>query len=323
LGYYKASSKIYVFVVAALITLSSSACAESWVAYTEPTDKGLQWSFDRDYSFRDTASGRLVVMTAIGKVGATPRMGPSAPGAADGVGFVYALDCKARNLIIMGSYSPNKPIGIADEWRNMSPKKADEEADQILIKIACSKEIPENFVLARTDIPRYRNNNDKTEVQSEISGLAANETEPNNYDYHEMCVSFGFKKDTNPFSNCLLQLKIAHIESEDHQKRYQLDLLSYNQNLRYLRQKEEDNIRRRNRDMWAVIARLGFGIAGSRSPSFEGALADGFEAASGLPINSPPTPPTLPAIQNYSIRTANGSYVNCSYNNLNRIINCN
>ena len=129
-------------VIAALsaLALTLPAVAETWTPYTEPTDKGLQWSFDRDYSYRDAASGRIVVMTAIGKVGATPRMGPSAPGAADGVGFVYALDCKARNLIPMGSYSPKKPLEIASGWRGEAVKKADGSDDAALMRQVCSAE---------------------------------------------------------------------------------------------------------------------------------------------------------------------------------------
>ena len=127
-------------VIAALsaLALALPAAAETWTAYTEPTDKGLQWSFDGDYSYRDAASGRIVVMTAVGKVGATPRMGPSAPGAADGVGFIYALDCKAKNLIPMGSYSPKKPLEIASDWRSAAPKKADGADDAALMRQVCA-----------------------------------------------------------------------------------------------------------------------------------------------------------------------------------------
>lgn len=121
-----------------VLALALPAVAETWTAYTEPTDKGLQWSFDADYSYRDAATGRIVVMTAVGKVGATPRMGPSAPGAADGVGFIYALDCKSKNLIPMGSYSPKKPLEIAGDWRSAAPKKADGSDDAALMRQACA-----------------------------------------------------------------------------------------------------------------------------------------------------------------------------------------
>jgi hypothetical protein len=121
-----------------VLALALPAVAETWTPYTEPTDKGLQWSFDADYSYRDAASGRIVVMTAIGKVGATPRMGPSAPGAADGVGFIYALDCNSRNLIPMGSYSPRKPLEIAGDWRGVAPKKADGADDDALMRKICA-----------------------------------------------------------------------------------------------------------------------------------------------------------------------------------------
>nr|QQZ50745.1 hypothetical protein JKL49_05040 [Phenylobacterium glaciei] len=103
--------------LAALTALSiaataTAAGAETWKPYSAVSDKSLQWSFDTDYSYRDAASGMVVIQQAIGKVGASPRMGPSAPGATDGVGSVVAIDCKAKSLMIIGSYSPSSP------WRS-------------------------------------------------------------------------------------------------------------------------------------------------------------------------------------------------------------
>ena len=127
------------FAIAALTALAAAlpAVAETWTAYTAPTDKGLQWSYDADYSYRDAATGRVVILTAVGKVGATPRMGPSSPGAADGVGAVYALDCKGKNLNPLGGYSPKKPLDIAADWRSSAPKKADGADDAALLQKVC------------------------------------------------------------------------------------------------------------------------------------------------------------------------------------------
>lgn len=119
------------------VTVASAASAETWKPYSAVSDKGLQWSFDTDYSYRDTASGMVVVQQAIGKVGASPRMGPSAPGAADGVGSVVAIDCKARALMIIGSYSPSKPLAIADTWRTGKAAKASTADDKALVAAAC------------------------------------------------------------------------------------------------------------------------------------------------------------------------------------------
>jgi hypothetical protein len=126
--------------IAALSVLAFAlpAAAETWTPYTAPNDKGLQWSFDSDYSYRDATTGRVVVLTAIGKVGASPRMGPSGPGAADGVGFVYALDCTSKNLLSLGSYSPKKPLEIGGNWRSAAPKKADGGDDAALMRQACT-----------------------------------------------------------------------------------------------------------------------------------------------------------------------------------------
>lgn len=127
-------------VIAALSTLAcaSSAAAETWKPYSAVTPKNLQWSYDTDYSYRDQASGRVVVMQAIGKVGATPRMGPSAPGAADGVGSVLALDCKAGDMILIAGYAPSKPLDIPANWRSTSPKKISDDDDKTLQAAVCA-----------------------------------------------------------------------------------------------------------------------------------------------------------------------------------------
>jgi hypothetical protein len=130
-----------VIALAALSTLALAAAAhaETWVGYSavDPA-KNIQWSYDSDYSYKDAQSKRVVVLTAVGKVGATPRMGPSAPGAADGVGSVLALDCKAGNLILMGGYSPSKPLAIAETWRNTTPKKIADDDYKALLSKACA-----------------------------------------------------------------------------------------------------------------------------------------------------------------------------------------
>ena len=130
-----------VIALAALSTLALAAAAhaETWVGYSvvDPA-KNIQWSYDSDYSYKDAQSKRVVVLTAVGKVGATPRMGPSAPGAADGVGSVLALDCKAGNLIPMGGYSPSKPLVISDTWRSTTPKKIADDDYKALLAKACA-----------------------------------------------------------------------------------------------------------------------------------------------------------------------------------------
>jgi hypothetical protein len=126
--------------IAALSTLAcaSSAMAETWKPYSAVTPKNLQWSYDADYSYLDKQSGRVVVMQAIGKVGATPRMGPSAPGAADGVGSVLALDCKAGDMILVAGYAPSKPLDIPANWRSTAPKKISDDDDKTLQAAVCS-----------------------------------------------------------------------------------------------------------------------------------------------------------------------------------------
>ena len=119
------------------MTTATAAQAETWKAYSAVSDKGLQWSYDADYSYRDAQTGKVIVLQAIGKPGAEPRMGPSGPGKPDGVGFVYALDCKAKTLLNLGGYTPKKPLELSATWRGekMSPAKSPE--DKALLDTAC------------------------------------------------------------------------------------------------------------------------------------------------------------------------------------------
>jgi hypothetical protein len=123
--------------LAALIALAAAgaAQAEKWTKYVD-ADNGTAWSYDADYTYKDQQTGRLVVMQAISKPAA--NLGPSAPGKADGVGSVVAIDCAKKNLIMVAGYSPSKPLDIKSSWRAETPKKADGAENQALISAVCS-----------------------------------------------------------------------------------------------------------------------------------------------------------------------------------------
>lgn len=120
------------------LALAASAAAETWKPYSAETPNHIQWSYDADYSYRDAASGRIVALQAVGKVGADPRMGPSAPGAADGVGSIVAIDCQKGDMILVAGYSPKKPLEIPADWRKASPKKIDSADDKALMAGLCA-----------------------------------------------------------------------------------------------------------------------------------------------------------------------------------------
>lgn len=101
---------------------ASAAHAADWKPFTAPAANGARWFYDADYSYRDAATGRVVVMQAIGKPEA--KVGPNGPGAADGVGSVVALDCDASNLLLVASFSPKEtPDMTSAAWREGTPKK--------------------------------------------------------------------------------------------------------------------------------------------------------------------------------------------------------
>ncbi|THD77294.1 MAG: hypothetical protein E7812_15235 [Phenylobacterium sp.] len=108
--------------LAALIALGAAgtASAETWKKYASG-DNGTEWSYDTDYSYKDAASGRIVVMKAISKPSASIM--PGGPG--KGVGFVEALDCNKGTTQPMGAYKPSSEFVVNAEWRRQTAKKAD------------------------------------------------------------------------------------------------------------------------------------------------------------------------------------------------------
>ena len=120
--------------VSGAAAVHGAASAETWKKYTE-ADTGIAWSYDADYAYRDRTTGRVVVMQAISKPAA--NLGPSGPGKPDGVGSVVALDCKDKNMIVLGSYSPSKPLAVNASWRSDAPKKAAGADNEALFAAVC------------------------------------------------------------------------------------------------------------------------------------------------------------------------------------------
>ncbi len=119
---------------ATALAFAGAASAEHWNKYVDVAG-GLAWSYDSDYSYKDSQTGRLVVMQAISKPDA--NMGPGAPGNPQGVGSVVAIDCAKHNLIQLGGYKPNQPLEIKSTWRSDTPKKADGAENDALIAAVC------------------------------------------------------------------------------------------------------------------------------------------------------------------------------------------
>jgi hypothetical protein len=119
-------------LAAALSTLAGSAMAETWTKF-HTMENGADISFDSDYTYKDRATGRLVVMQALSK----GTLGPSAPGKADSVGSVVALDCDKKNMISLANYRPNQPLEVKSTWRSDTPKKATGADNEALISAVC------------------------------------------------------------------------------------------------------------------------------------------------------------------------------------------
>jgi hypothetical protein len=129
--------RIFAIAAVSAFAVASAAGAETWKTYA-PGPPGLEWFYDADYSYRDAQTGRVVVLQAIGKPNAEPRMGPSGPGKADGVGSIMAFDCKAKTVFPIGSYSPKKPLAESATWRTSKAKKVESAEDKALMTAACA-----------------------------------------------------------------------------------------------------------------------------------------------------------------------------------------
>jgi hypothetical protein len=119
---------------AAPALLGTVANAETWTKFVDGPN-GTQWSYDSDYTYKDQASGRVVVMQAVSKPEA--KLGPSGPGKPDGVGYVYAIDCAKKNLITVAAYKPSTALDIPANWRDQTPKKAAGPENEALLAAVC------------------------------------------------------------------------------------------------------------------------------------------------------------------------------------------
>jgi len=107
------------------------------------------------------------------------------------------------------------------------------------------------------------------------------------------CQRYGYKPNQSDYAGCRLQLDQMKQQAEYQQRQYELQLQQYQQQQVAYEAQVQAQEKERQRRKWEMIGRLGAGMANSTSPSFLGALNEGFAAASGMPI-SRPVPPSSP-----------------------------
>ena len=129
----------------------------------------------------------------------------------------------------------------------------------------------------------------------------------------QACVNYGFSIGSSDFGQCVMQIDQAKQEAQIAERQYQLQLQQYQQQVANYQAQQEAIKKERDRRKWEMLARLGAGMANSRSPSFLGAFNEGLAAANGVQIDQPVAPPPPPS-QNYTLRLPNGNQVYCSYN---------
>ena len=137
------------------------------------------------------------------------------------------------------------------------------------------------------------------------------------------CQRYGYKPNQSDYAGCRLQLDQMKQQAEYQQRQYELQLQQYQQQQIAYEAQVQAQEKERQRRKWEMIGRLGAGMASSTSPSFLGALNEGFAAASGMPISRPAPPSSPQPIQNYTIRTPSGNQVYCTYNTAASLVTCN
>jgi hypothetical protein len=136
------------------------------------------------------------------------------------------------------------------------------------------------------------------------------------------CAQFGFKVKTTAFAQCQLELDAAQRQSEAQQRQYELQVQQHEQQVAAYNAQVAAAQRERERRQWEALARFGFGLATSRSPSLLGGVNDGFATALGIPTAPPAPPPRPAAIENYTIHTPSGRTVMCSYSTATSSMRC-
>ena len=121
--------------VTAAFAVSGIARAETWTKFAT-MENGAEVSYDKDYIYKDRQSGRLVVMQALSK----GNLGPSAPGKADSVGTVVAIDCARKDFITLASYTPSQALAITETWRKGKASKANTADYKALLTAVCASE---------------------------------------------------------------------------------------------------------------------------------------------------------------------------------------
>lgn len=126
-----------------------------------------------------------------------------------------------------------------------------------------------------------------------------------------LCVNYGFSMDTGEFGQCLLQIDQTQRQAEIAQQQYEMQVAQYQQQQAAFEAQQDAIKRERERRKWEMLARLGAGMANSRSPSFLGAFNEGLAAANGVPLAQPVAPPPPPP-RTHTTVLPNGSMITCT-----------
>lgn len=121
------------------------------------------------------------------------------------------------------------------------------------------------------------------------------------------CTKFGFVVGTQEYSNCRLQMDTARRQAQQKQAEYELAQKRYEQELREYQEKLALIEKEKNRREGEAMMRFGLALLGGTSPHFSENVANAGRASLGLP----PIQPVRPSMDHFFIRTPGGQMTNC------------
>jgi hypothetical protein len=132
---------------------------------------------------------------------------------------------------------------------------------------------------------------------------------------HQACTKFGFTAGTESHSNCKLQMEMARRQAQQKQAEFELATRQYEQERKEYEARLAAYENEKKRRQGDAMMRFGLALMGGNSPYASENLANAGRAALGMP----PTLPPRPQIQNFTINAPDGRMTNCSVmgNNIN------
>ncbi len=148
----------------------------------------------------------------------------------------------------------------------------------------------------------------KRDIKSATPQVTNKATSGDGTQEHVSCINFGFEANTPLYSDCRMKMEIAKRDAAQKQKDFELAQRQYESEVRQYQEQLARYEKEKERQKGEAMMKFGLALMGGSSPYFSENLANAGRASLGLP----PTAPTAPRIQNFTITTPGGRVTTCS-----------